>query len=57
MCLHCKKRVEDICKTFSNVIDSEASIEKNNVTITFIDQIDVDQIIEKITSQGYKTTK
>lgn len=57
MCPHCKKRVEDICASFENVINSEASLEQNNVTIKYQNEIDEKGIVEKINNQGYLCSK
>ena len=53
MCPHCKKRVEDTISTFENVINVEASLEKNNVTITYQNELNIESVIEKVSAQGY----
>ena len=57
MCPHCKKRVEDIVKTFVNIVDVNASLEEKNVSITYLNEVNVDAIIEAISSQGYPSSK
>ena len=57
MCAHCKKRVEDASMKIKNVIRSEASLEKNELTVYYNDSIDLDELINKINEQGYKAQK
>lgn len=57
MCTHCKKRVEDVSMTIKNVIKSEASLEKNELTVYYNDSIDLDELINKINEQGYNAQK
>lgn len=53
MCNHCKKHVEEACLKVDNVISAEASLEKKEVLIKYHDDIDIDNLKNKITEEGY----
>ena len=57
MCAHCKKRVESAALSLANVINAEASLEKNNLTVKYQNEIDIDELIKKIEEQGYTASK
>ena len=54
MCMHCVKLVEVECKKASNVIDAKASLDNKNVTISFNDDVNKDEIIKNIVDAGYE---
>ncbi|MDD7735794.1 MAG: heavy metal translocating P-type ATPase [Bacillales bacterium] len=57
MCSHCKKRVEDCASSFGNVISCEASLENKELRVVYQNELDVDELIQKINNQGYKASK
>ena len=54
MCIKCKAHVEEACKKTSGVISAEANLEKKNVSITYNDDINIDEIKKNITEAGYE---
>ena len=53
MCENCVKHVEDACKKANNVIDAKASLDDNNVVVTYKDDLNTDDVINNIIEAGY----
>jgi copper chaperone CopZ len=53
MCENCVKHVEDACKKVNNVIDAKASLDGNNVVVTYKDDLNKNDIINNIIEAGY----
>lgn len=54
MCMHCVKHVEDACKKVSGVIDAKASLDDKNVTVSYEDSINKEEIVKNIVDAGYE---
>lgn len=53
MCEHCVKHVEDACLKVAGVVAAKASLNEKNVTITYVDHIDIKSIKDNIVNAGY----
>jgi Cu2+-exporting ATPase len=53
MCENCVKHVEDACKKVNNVIDAKASLDGNNVVVTYKDDLNKNDVINNIIEAGY----
>jgi copper chaperone CopZ len=53
MCENCVKHVEDACKKVNNVIDAKASLDGNNVVVTYKDDLNTNDVINNIIEAGY----
>ncbi len=53
MCENCVKHVEDACKKVNNVIDAKASLDDNNVVVTYKDDLNTNDVINNIIEAGY----
>ncbi len=54
MCEKCVAHVEEASLKAKNVLTAKASLKNNNVIITYEDIVDVKEVIENITKEGYK---
>ncbi len=54
MCGHCKKHVEDACLKINGVSSAEASLENNNVTVYFENEVNKTDIVKSIIDAGYE---
>lgn len=54
MCNHCKMHVEKACLSCANVTKAEVSLEKGNVTISYTNPVDAEQIKKAIVDAGYE---
>ncbi len=54
MCEKCVAHVEEASLKAKNVLTAKASLKNNNVIITYEDNVDVKEVIENITKEGYK---
>ena len=53
-CNHCAKKVEDSLKEIDNVKNVKVNLNKKNATITYKDNIDINDIKNKIEKLEYK---
>lgn len=53
MCENCVKHVEEACKKVNNVIDAKASLDDNNVIVTYKDDLNTNDVINNIIEAGY----
>ena len=54
MCPHCKARVENVCKGLNGVVDAVVSLEDKNVTVTYDNDLTVEEVKKAITQAGYE---
>lgn len=54
MCNHCKAHVEKALLNIEGVIEAEANLEKNNVTIKYNGDIERETFISAIVEAGYE---
>lgn len=54
MCGHCKKHVEDACLKVSGVSSANASLENNNVTVYYENEVNKKDIVNSIIDAGYE---
>ena len=52
MCVHCKARVESVCKAIPNVQDAVVDLQAKTVTVT--GNADAEQLKKAITEAGYE---
>ena len=53
MCEHCIHHVEDACLQVEGVVNAKASLKNKNVTISYVDRINLAKIKENIEKAGY----
>lgn len=56
-CPKCVAKVENALKDVPNLKKAKASLEENNVTISYKDSIDKELVIKKITEAGYEVSE
>ena len=54
MCEHCVKHVQNACLKVPGVTTAVASLENNNVVVTFEGNVDKEDIIKNIIDAGYE---
>ena len=52
MCVHCKARVENVCKGVAGVLDAVVDLQEKQVTVT--GSADVDTLKKVIAEAGYE---
>lgn len=52
MCVHCKARVENVCKAVPGAVDAIVDLQEKQVTVT--GSVDVDAVKKAITEAGYE---
>ena len=52
-CEHCSKRVCDSLKKIDNVKSVKVNLESKNATISYKDNVDIEQISQVIENDGY----
>ena len=53
-CNHCANKIKEICNNVSNVLNTKVNIESKEVIISYIKEINLDDIKSKIDFEGYK---
>lgn len=56
-CMKCVAKVENAVKDIPNVKKAKASLEENNVVISYKDSVDKELVIKKITEAGYEVSE
>ncbi|MCR5786076.1 MAG: heavy-metal-associated domain-containing protein [Acholeplasmatales bacterium] len=56
-CIHCAKHVEDACLSIKNVTAAKVSLENKNVTITYTEEPNLDDLRTAINTAGHYQAK
>jgi len=54
MCKHCKAHVEKACMSVAGVIEAVASLEENNVCVSYEGEVSKDIVAKAIVDAGYE---
>ncbi len=54
MCMHCVKHVQNACLKVSGVTSAVASLENNNVVVTYVGEVNKEELINNIIDAGYE---